>query len=307
MGYLYAQVENQKSVGSTATTTTENVTNNFSVNIMHTDWYCLKNTTTAASLLKEVQKVSNIYLNTINGTPQSSVAGQDLYDFDMLGFQVAPYISTLSASDNHNQAFSLPYFFNPFMYDYTENFGIDAGILSQVQIATAADLTNQFDTYTFDMYLEGVDSTTRPTTAGYIKLTRDEETSTAGQTLYTKVYGKRLLGIFNFMTNFIDNLSAGVAINTTTIRNQAVTFSRSVVYGPFTPMRALATQAWQVNTTSPPILNNADHFHDLGMHNRMGPLGINIAGNNQVEIQTTGGDSNAYRTYGVVLVDKQFG
>lgn len=306
MGYLYAQVETQKSVGSTATTTTENITNNFSVNVMHTDWYDLKNTTTTATLLKEVQKVSNIYINTINGTPQSSIAGQDLYDFDMLAYQVAPYISTLSASDNHNQAFSLPYFFNPFMFDYTENFGIDAGILSQVQIATAADLTNQFDTYTFDLYLEGVDSTTRPQTNGYVKFTPDAETSVAGQVLYTKVYGKRLLGIFNFMTNFIDALS-NAAVNTTTIRTQAVTFSRSVVYGPFTPMRAMATQAWQINTTSPPVLNNADHFHDLGIGNRMGPLGINIAGNNQVEIQTTGGDTNVYRTYGVILVDKQFG
>ncbi|MDE1871787.1 MAG: hypothetical protein KGI06_06135, partial [Candidatus Micrarchaeota archaeon] len=254
-----------------------------------------------------VQKVDYLYINTINGTPQSSVKGQDLYDFNMEGFQVAPYISTLSSTNQGVQAFSLPYFFNPFMYDYTENFGVDAGILSQIQLATKADVSNRFQSYVFDMYLEGVDSTTRPTTNGYIKMTRDEETSTAGQTLYTKVYGKRLLGIFNFMTNFIDNLSANAAINTTTIRNQAITFSRSVVYGPFTPMRALATQAWQVNTTSPPILNNADHFQDLGMHNRMGPLGVNIAGNNQVEIQTTGGDANAYRTYGVILVDKQFG
>ena len=306
MGYLYAQVENQKSVGSTATTTTENVTNNFSVNIMHTDWYDLKNTTTASSLLVEVQKVDSILINTINGTPQSSVKGQDLYDFDLQGFQVAPYIATLSASDNHNQAFSLPYFFNPFMYDYTENFGIDAGILSQVQLVTLADVSNTFDTYTFDMYLEGVDSTTRPQTNGYIKMTQDAETSVAGQVLYTKVYGKRLLGIFNFMTNFIDALS-NANINTTTIRSQAVTFSRSVVYGPFTPMRGLATQAWQQNTTSPPILNKADNWQDLGMQNRMGALGINIAGNNQVEIQTTGGDSNVYRTYGVILVDKQFG
>ncbi|MDE1767347.1 MAG: hypothetical protein KGI27_13905, partial [Thaumarchaeota archaeon] len=99
MGYLYAQVDTQKSVTSSATTTTENVTNNFSINVLHSDWYFQKNTTTASSLLVAVQKVDYLYINTINGTPQSSVKGQDLYDFNMEGFQVAPYISTLSSTN----------------------------------------------------------------------------------------------------------------------------------------------------------------------------------------------------------------
>lgn len=299
MPLLYSQIETQKSPGTTATTVTSNTALNYTSHIQHLDVYCLKNTTTASSLSTMVGKITNVQMNTQGGTPEINYVGKDLYDFNVTGFGYSPYISVLSSTDDVSQAFALPYFYSPYPEDPTEPYGIQPLQLNQVNVVFAADGTHTFDTYTYDLYFEGA---APKTSNGYLVSQVDQETMSVGGPIWTKAYGKNLLGVFNFMTNFIDALTGSASPNTTTIRTQAVTFSRNVIFGPFTPMRAGSTNPNPWITASPPVLlNNADHFQDFGMFNRTGNGGINIANNPNVEIQTIGGDTNSARIYPIVL------
>lgn len=303
MGLIWGILENQRSAGATATTLSTIVNASFPVQNMHIDVYSLKNATTASSLLVEVQKLQEVHLNTTAGTPESSIRGQDLFDFHPTALGRSSYISVLTAVDNDPHMFATSYPFSPFPDDPTENFGLPANRATTFEMQFIADTAASFDTYTYDLTLEGVDAGTRPNPKGYIKFVRDEQTLAVGSAVFTRFVAKRLLGIFNFVTTSFDDLAAAAAIDVTTIRTQEIAFSRNTVYGPFRPARAAAFQWLPMITASPPILlDNGDHFENFGINNRMGDLGLDVSKETLTEIKTTGGAANAARIYPVCLV-----
>ena len=107
MPLIIGTVRNQRSAGSTATTLSDNINFAFRAHALHLDVYCLKNNTTASSLLVEVQKLSQVRINTTSGQPESTIDGQDLHDFMPAALARTPYKTILSAVDNTNQAFSI--------------------------------------------------------------------------------------------------------------------------------------------------------------------------------------------------------
>ncbi len=303
MGLIWALVEQQRSAGTAATTLSSVLNTTFPVHNMHIDVYSQKISTGASSNLVEVQKLQEIHLNTTSGTPESSIRGQDLADFHPTALGISPFITVLTAVSTDPMFFAMTYPFSPFPNDPTEPFAMPANRATTFEMQFIADIAGTFNTYTYDLTLEGTSVTDKPNPKGYIKFVRDEQTGVVGQALFTRFVANRLLGIFNFQTTGFDGLAAAAAVNVTSIRTQELTFSRNTVYGPFTPQRAGALQFLPMITASPPIqLVNATHFHNLGINNRVGNLGVDVTRDANTEIRTVAGAANAYRTYPVCLV-----
>lgn len=300
MPLIIGTVRNQRSAGTTATTLSDNINFNFRAHALHLDVYCLKNNTTASSLLVEVQKLSQVRINTTSGQPESTIDGQDLHDFLPAALGRTPYKTILSAVDNTNQGFSLVYPLSPFVDDPTEPFGLDAGRGTQIDMVWTADGTASFDTYTYDITVEGL---TGAPTKGYTRFIRDAQTAAVGGAINTKVYGKRFLGVHNFVTTSYDDLAASSAIDVTTIRTQAILQSSAVILGPMRPFRTGSLQYLPLITTSfPAFLDNGSHFQNFGIMNKAGDLGFDISGQGTIELQTVGGAADAYRTYPTTLI-----
>lgn len=300
MGLLFSQIENQFSMGSTASAHTSNTALTYTSHIQHIDAYCQKNTTTASSRLVMVQKISSVSMNTQGGTPEISWQGQDLFDFNSLATGYSPYATPASTTNTAVEAFSLPYYYSPYPEDPTEPYGIQPLQLNQVVVNWTADGTHTFNTYTYDLYFEGVSP---KATNGYLVGSQDKETMGVGANTWTKAFGKVLLGVFYGNSPvFIDGLSAGAAVNVTDVRTNAVTNSRNIIFGPFTPMRATAINHWAQATTAPsPLLAQGDMFFNYGFTNSTGNGGININGQSNIEIQTVGGTTNTITIYPIVL------
>ena len=286
-------------MGSTASAHTSNTALTYTAHIQHNDFYCQKNSTTASSNIVEVQKVSSITMNTQGGTPEISFVGSDLYDYNATAFGYSPYISAQSTTNQGVQAFSLPWYYSPYPNDPTEPYGIQPLQLNQVTVNWAADGSVTFNTYTYDLYFEGVSP---KATNGYLVGVTDKETLAVGGLTWTKAFGKNLMGVMYPATAFIDDLSAGSAPNTTDVRTTAVANSRNIIYGPLPPMKAYATAYWPPVTSSPPVLlDDGSFFVNFGMHNNTGNGGININGQTQIEVQTVGGTTNTINIYPIVL------
>ena len=163
-----------------------------------------------------------------------------------------------------------------------------------------ADGAASFDTYTYDITVEGL---TGAPTKGYTRFIRDSQTGVVGNAVNTKVYGKRFLGVHNFVTTSYDDLSASSAVDVTTIRTQSILDSSSVILGPMRPMRTGSTQYLPLITSSfPAFLDNGSHFQNFGIANKAGDLGFDITGKGTIELQTIAGAADAYRTYPTTLI-----
>lgn len=300
MPLIIGTIRNQRSPGATATTLSDNIQLGYRAHALHLDVYALKNTTTASSLLVLVQKLNQVRINTTGGQPESTIDGQDLHDFQPTALGRSPYKTVLTATDNDPHAFTISYPFSPFLDDPTEPFGLAQGRGTQIDMVWAADGTNTFDTYTYDITVEGV---TGAPAKGYVRFTRDAQTAAVGNAVNTKVYGNRFLGVFNFMTTSFDDLAAAAAIDVTTIRTQSILDSSAVILGPARPQRTGSTLYLPQITSAPPVLlDNGSHFQNFGIFNRVGDLGFDINNKTTVELQTVGGVADAYRTYPTTLI-----
>lgn len=299
-----ATLRSQRSHAATAEVLTDNIQLGYTVHAAHLDVFTLKNSTSAATILALIQESNQIRVETVGGQPESTIDGEDLHDFLVAAHGFSPYSSVLTTTDNDPHFYNLLYPFSPFPTDPSEPFGLAPLRGTQLSISWLADTALFFDTYTYDLTVEGVDSTTKPNPKGYVRFTRDAQTGVVGQAINTRVQGNRLLGVHNFMTTGIDDLAAAAAVDVTTIRTQEVIVSGATRLGPMRPSRTGSSQRLPLITATPLIyLDNASHFQDFGYQNDSGDLGVPIPPTSEVtEIRTTAGAANAYRTYPVTLI-----
>ena len=81
MGLIVASVRNQRSMTANATTLQDDIKFSFTANAFHLNVFCLKLTTGAATLQQLVDKVDQFRIATVRGQPESTVDGDDLFDF----------------------------------------------------------------------------------------------------------------------------------------------------------------------------------------------------------------------------------
>lgn len=309
MGLLYGRVKLQESMGTTATTTSEGIKFGHIVDNLIINGYALKEEGCAATNQNLVDKFNQFRITTENGDPESTIDGDDLHEFSKYAFGIHPYMSKLTSTDNLPHAVSFLYPFTTFPRNFRAPFGLPVNQGVQLQYDTDADVDEDFDGYTTDVLTEGVTSDVKAT-QGYIKFTRDAYTSGAvDETHDTKITGKKLLGVYNFMTTSFDDLAASAAINVTGIREQSLSKSDSTVvrYKPFqswatrpvNTLTDLAVIAGDVSDNAN-ILDDGRWFHNLGIQNI--PAGVVIDDDSNVEIKTTAGVAEATRVYGVILV-----
>jgi len=300
MPLIIGTVRNQRSTGTTATTLSDNISFGFRAHALHLDIYSQKNGVTASSILVEVQKLSQVRINTTRGQPESTIDGQDLHDFSPAALGRSPYKSVLTAVDGDPHAVTIAYPLSPMFDDPTEPFGLANGLGTQIDMVWGADVAAGFMSYTYDITVEGV---TDAPTKGYVRFIRDSQTGVVGNQVNTKVYGNRYLGNMNFMTTSFDDLASGAAIDVTTIRTQAILDSSATILGPMRPQRSGSRQFLPQITATPPILlDNGSHFQDFGILNKVGDLGFDISGKTTVELATVAGAADAYRTYPTTLI-----
>lgn len=304
MGLIITSLRSQRSHAATAEVLTENIQLDYTAHALHLDTFALKNGTMASSLLVLVQELTQARIETVTGQPESTIDGQDWHDFQVGALGLLPYKTVLTAVDNDPHFFNLVYPLSPFPTDPTEPFGLAPNRGTQFSASWAADTANAFDTYTYDLTVEGVSKDIKGAPKGYVRFQRDAQTAgAAGAPFLTRVDGSRFLGIQNFMTTSIDDLAAAAAVDVTSIRTQSVKFSGSTRIGPFRPSRAYSTLYHQAITASPPnLLDDGSHFQDFGINNRAGDLGFAIPSGERVEVETIAGAANAFRTYPVTLI-----
>lgn len=305
MGLIVANVENQKSAGTTLTSITDDIKFTFIAHALRLNVFALKNDTTVATLQNLVDKLTSINLLTTVGQPESTIDADDLFDL-MPWIGITPFISNLSVTDNLPTAFGLIYPLSPFPNDPTENFGAPANRLTQLQTNWAADVTGDFDGYVYDITVEGLDV---GSSGGYVKFVQDSFTSGAVDSVQkTDVIGRRLLGTFNMQTTAYDDLAAAAANDVTGIREQDVTFSENIKIGPYKPSRSWSQAPFhrEVMSGTAGVGTQLDLGHflaDYGWNNdNTAKLGIDITAGN-VKVETKAGvASEATRVYPVALV-----
>jgi len=308
MGLIVANVENQKSPGTGLTSITDDIKFTFVAHALHLNVFAQKDEGTAATLQNLVDKLTSVNLLTTVAQPESTIDTDDWFDL-LPWINVNRYISTLTSTDGIPHAFGLVYPLSPFPNDPTQNFGAPANRLTQLQTNWAADINQDFDTYVYDITVEGMDISDKPNPQGYVKFTQDSFTSGAVDSVQkTDIIGRRLLATFNFQTTAYDDLAAGAANNVTGIRQQAVTFSENVRIGPYKPSRSWTQSPFHrellSGTAGVGTQLDLGHFlSDYGwMNTNSAKLGIDITAGN-VKVETTAGvASEATRVYPVALV-----
>ena len=308
MGLIVANVENQKSAGSTLTSITDDIKFTFVAHALHLNVFALATGGTVSTLQLLIDKLTSVNLLTTVGQPESTIDADDLFDL-LPWININRYISILTAADNIPHAFGLLYPLSPFPNDPTQNFGAPANRLTQLQTNWAADAALAFDNYVYDITVEGMDVTDKPNPQGYVKFTQDSFTSGAVDSIQkTDIIGRRLLATFNFQTVAFDDLAAAAANNVTTIREQSVTFSENVKIGPYKPSRSWTQSPFhrEVLSGTAGVGTQLDLGHFLSdygwMNNNVSRLGIDITAGN-VKVETKAGvASSATRVYPVALV-----
>jgi len=308
MGLIVANVENQKSAGSTLTSITDDIKFTFIAHALHLNVFELATSGTVSTLQVLIDKLTSVNLLTTIAQPESTIDTDDWFDL-LPWIGINRYISILTAADNIPHAFGLLYPLSPFPNDPTENFGAPANRLTQFQTNWIADVSPGFDTTVYDLTVEGMDVTDKPSPQGYVKFTQDSFTSGAVDSVQkTDIIGKRLLATFNFQTVAFDDLAAAAANNVTTIREQSVTFSENVKIGPYKPSRSWTQSPFhrEVLSGTAGVGTQLDLGHFLSdygwMNNNVARLGIDITAGN-VKVETKAGvASSATRVYPVALV-----
>ena len=303
MGLILASVRNQRSMTANATTLQDDCKFSFTANAFHLNVFALKLTTTGATLQQLVEKVDQFRIATVRGQPESTIDGDDLFDF-LPNIGIQRFISATSTTDNDPMGYGLTYPCSPFPNDPTKNYGLAPGDGIQTEIDGAADVAGDYDNYTYDLTVEGLTADIKPNPQGFLKFVRDSYTSGAvGEERFTNVGpARRLLGTFNFQTTSFEDLAAAAAVNTTGIREQAVTYSDAIRAGPYKPFRSWGMDSAFMTTASPSMFLDDGHFYsDYGIHNGTSELGLNTSGAT-VKIRTTAGVAEATKVYPVVLV-----
>ena len=273
---------------------TEDVRLGFNAHAFHLDVYALGETTSTATMQNLVDKIERIEISTANGTPEISIDADHLHDFIPLAHPFIPYHSIITAADNIPHAFTLPYPFSPFPEDPLKNFGLPAGQGIQFKIVENADVAGDFDTYTYDLTVDGSDTADKPNPVGYVRLVQDAFTGGGVNSIQdTDVNpAKRILGVMNFMTTSFDDLAAAAAIDVTGIRTQRLSFSDNPVF-EYRPMRAGAFKRPQTVASFAAaaavinILDDGRWFSDYGYRNAGSVLGV--AWQPNAEIKTIAG------------------
>jgi len=307
MGLRVASVRNQRTVGATATTLTEDINFAFNAHSIHQDVFCYKDSGTAATVQNLIDKVTQIRLITQNGNPEVTIDGDDLHDMLPLVFGTIPYVSINTSTDNIPHGFGLQYATSPFWWDPLKNFGMPGGQGIQYVGDYAADVAQDFDGYVYDLTVEGVDTADKPNSNGYLRVSQDAYTSGAVGEIRNTVIApaKRILGTYNFMTTSFDDLAAAAAFDVTGIRNQGVAFSSSVQFN-YKPSRSWSMKLPQTVASFAAaaavinILDDGRWFADYGINNSSSVLGIAYQPN--AAIQTTAGVAEATRVNTLALV-----
>ena len=302
-----ATVKSQEAMVTTvAGEDTEDLRFGYNVHALHLDIYSLKDEATAATIQDLYDKVTRIEISSSNGTPEIAVDSDDLRDFSVTqGF--LPYHSILTSTDNIPHSCALPYNLSPFPEDPLKNFGAPPGSLIQYKLIEIADVNQDFDTYTYDLTVDGVDASDKPNSVGYVRMVQDPYTSGAVNEIRKTDIGpaKRILGAMNFQTTSYDDLAASAAVDVTGIRFQRLAFSDSVAF-EYRPLRAgsfkwyqdvasFAAAAAVIN-----VLDNGRFFADYGIRNQGSVLGV--AYQREAKIQTIAGVAEITRVIPVCLV-----
>ena len=309
MGKIVASIRNNRSVGATATTLTDDIKFGFNAHALHLDVYGLLIASATDTYQGIVDNVTNVRYSTTTSQPESSIDGDDLFNF-MPNIGVPQFITNNALTvDNQPKAFTITQPFSPFPLDDSRVYGLPNGKGVQFEVDWAADGT--IDNKSYDLTVEGI-SETQANPIGYMKFIRDSYTSGAvGEENFTTVNGNRLLGVQNHQGTEYDALAASAASNTVGIREQALLMSDNIVMGPYKSSRSWgmnngfspSTRIGTGNNLGSPagsVLNLGSFFADYGISNT-GPLGIAIAGRN-TKIRTTAGVAQATRVNPVVLV-----
>ncbi len=308
MGLIVANVENQSAAGTGLTSITDDIKFTFVAHALHLNVFALATGGTISTLQLLIDKLTSVNLLTTIAQPESTIDADDWFDL-LPWININRYISILTAADNIPHAFGLLYPLSPFPNDPTQNFGAPANRLTQLQTNWAADAALAFDNYVYDITVEGMDVTDKPSPQGYVKFTQDSFTSGAVDNIQkTDIIGRRLLATFNFQTVAFDDLAAAAANNVTTIREQSVTFSENVKIGPYKPSRSWTQSPFhrEVLSGTAGVGTQLDLGHFLAdygwMNNNVARLGIDITPGN-VKVETKAGvASSATRVYPVALV-----
>ena len=303
MGLIIGNVRLQRDMGTGISTLTDDIKFDFTCNSLHLDYFASKDTASAATVQNLVDKVTDVRVSTLNGVPESTIDGDDLYDFLPLALKIPRFATVTTDTLRIPHAFGMAYPFNPFVNEPLRPFGLPANKGIQFIQNTAADVSQDYDTYVYDMTLEGVASGDQ-TTGGYVKFTQDSYTSGAVNSIRdTQVVGNRLLGVYNFETTAFDDLAASVANDVIGIRQQGIAYSDNMQF-TYKPSRTWSMQNILKTTASPAmVLDLGRSFEDFGILANNNVLGLNTVGKS-VKIKTTSGvASEATRVYGVSLVN----
>lgn len=310
MVLIIATVRNQRSAGAVATTLDEDIRFSYNAHSLHWDQFQLKNSGCTSTVQDFMDKFTNMSLNTQKGTPEVSIDTDDLHDFLVLALGITPQHTITTDTDNIPHASSLQYPLSPFPLDWTKAYGAGPEQLIQFRTDVVADLTQEYDTATYDLTVEGVDSeTTKPNTLGYVRMRQDAYTAGAvGEEHPTTISSyNRLLGVMNWMTTGYDDLAASAAVDVSGIRFQGVAYSDSMAFR-YRPARSwsmkyadtvdtYAAAAAVVNVLDP---GQGRFFSDFGINNTTSQVGLGPVAN--TKIITTAGVAEATRVIPVALV-----
>jgi hypothetical protein len=311
MALKIASIKDQGSLGTGAATTTEDIRLDYNVHDIHLNVFSYKDSGTAATVQNLVDKITDVKLSTLGGNPESVIDGDDLFDAQALIWGKLRYHSILTSTDNIPHAFGVSLPMSPFPDDPTRNFGLRANNGIQFIIDSAADVSQDFDGYVYDLTVEGLDTGDKPNPLGHIKYIQDTFTSGAVNSSRDTTIGpaSRLLGVYNFMTTSFDDLAAAAAFDVIGIREQQITFSESIA-SRNKPSRAWSQKKVQTVATFSAgaavinVLDDGRWFNDFGIQNDNASLGINISGIGQnTKVKTVAGvASEATRVMPLVLV-----
>ncbi len=305
MGLIVASIRDQRTIGTGATTLSEEIKLSFTATALHHDIFGLLVASASDTFQGVVDEVSNVRYSDNDSNPVSSIDADDL--FDLLPHIGANQFITNNALtvDNQNKAFSLITPFSPFPNDPTKNYGLAPNKGVQYTADYIAETTT--DGRKYDLSVEGITADIKPSPIGAIRFNKDAQTLAVGGQIFTDItgMGQRLLAIANFETTEYDTLAASSANDVTTIRDQAILYSSDIKVGPYKTMRSWGMSKQKMGPLTAAgngnQLNLGHSFQDFGIQNSSGRLGLDISGGQNVKIRTTGGAANAARINAVIL------
>ena len=160
-----------------------------------------------------------------------------------------------------------------------------------------------------DVTVEGVDSSDKPNSLGYLKYKQHAKTFTAvGEEIETKIgKAKRLCGVLNFMTTAYDDLLANAGPELQGIKQQRILASSKSVY-EYKPSRVWSIKRPQSvgnyaeNAKEINVLDSGRWYNDFGIHNDSVKVGLDVSNNSNVEVQSVAGVAEAVRICPIILV-----